>query len=151
MAVLYDTNVLFIIARDPTKEQLIRNKVNPNQEQEAISIVIAGELRSLVLQNGWGARRLANVEMLLAKMVIIGINSDMLVNRYVEIDVFSQGANPKMPLPGPDKSARNMGKNDLWIAATASLFNLRLITTDGDFDHLDKQFVRLGKVVQPII
>jgi predicted nucleic acid-binding protein len=30
-----------------------------------------------------------------------------------------------------------MGKNDLWIAATACVTHLPLITTDRDFDHLD--------------
>jgi predicted nucleic acid-binding protein len=30
-----------------------------------------------------------------------------------------------------------MGKNDLWIAATASVTNSALITTDKDFEHLD--------------
>ncbi len=29
-----------------------------------------------------------------------------------------------------------MGKNDLWIAATASVTGVTLMTTDGDFDHL---------------
>jgi predicted nucleic acid-binding protein len=33
-------------------------------------------------------------------------------------------------------SARNMGKNDLWIAATALATKATLITTDKDFDHL---------------
>jgi tRNA(fMet)-specific endonuclease VapC len=40
-----------------------------------------------------------------------------------------------------------MGKNDLWIAATASLLNLKLVTTDGDFDHLDSSFLSLHKVL----
>ena len=30
-----------------------------------------------------------------------------------------------------------MGKNDLWIAAVAKVLAIPLITTDGDFDHLD--------------
>lgn len=151
MAVLFDTNILLAIARDPSNEQAIRNKVNPHHEQEVISIVIVGELWSLVRQNGWGAKRLTDVETLLQKMVVIRVDSDMLVERYVEIDVFSQGKNPNLMLPEPDKSARNMGKNDLWIAATASLFNLRLITTDADFDHLENTFIRLHKFPQPIL
>jgi tRNA(fMet)-specific endonuclease VapC len=39
-----------------------------------------------------------------------------------------------------------MGKNDLWIAATASVLNIPLITTDNDFIHLDKTFLTLIKV-----
>jgi tRNA(fMet)-specific endonuclease VapC len=69
----------------------------------------------------------------------------------VEIDVYSQGRNPKLKLPGPNKSARNMGKNDLWIAATASPFNLRLITTDGDSEHLAPHFLRLSQFPLPLL
>ena len=34
-----------------------------------------------------------------------------------------------------------MGKNDLWIAATASLLGLELVTTDADFAHLHNYFL----------
>lgn len=34
-----------------------------------------------------------------------------------------------------------MGKNDLWIAATASVTGATLLTTDGDFDHLESAFL----------
>ena len=34
-----------------------------------------------------------------------------------------------------------MGKNDLWIAAVASVTRFRLLTTDADFDHLDPLFL----------
>jgi tRNA(fMet)-specific endonuclease VapC len=33
-------------------------------------------------------------------------------------------------------SARNMGKNDIWIAATARVLGATLLTTDKDFNHL---------------
>jgi tRNA(fMet)-specific endonuclease VapC len=36
-----------------------------------------------------------------------------------------------------------MGKNDLWIAATASVLKAILLTTDHDFDHLDKVLVEV--------
>jgi predicted nucleic acid-binding protein len=44
-------------------------------------------------------------------------------------------------------TARKMGKNDLWIAATAHLLNATLITTDNDFDHLKDAFIKLHKIV----
>lgn len=40
-------------------------------------------------------------------------------------------------------SARNMGKNDIWIASTASALKVPLITTDKDFKHLDGKFIEL--------
>ena len=36
-----------------------------------------------------------------------------------------------------------MGKNDLWIAATSSVYDLILLTTDKDFNHLDGEFLDL--------
>lgn len=36
-----------------------------------------------------------------------------------------------------------MGKNDLWIAATASAFGITLVTTDKDFDHLNGVFLEV--------
>lgn len=39
-----------------------------------------------------------------------------------------------------------MGKNDLWIAATASVTNTTLITTDKDFVHLDNVYLKLVSV-----
>lgn len=54
---------------------------------------------------------------------------------YAQIDAYSQGRLTLNPLPA-SLSARNMGKNDLWIAATALFFDLELHTADQDFDHL---------------
>lgn len=42
-------------------------------------------------------------------------------------------------------SARNIGKNDIWIAATALYFDFKLRMTDYDFDHLTEYGLRLVK------
>ena len=39
-----------------------------------------------------------------------------------------------------------MGKNDVWIAATASVLDATLLTTDNDFDHLNKEFLTVAKI-----
>ena len=39
-----------------------------------------------------------------------------------------------------------MGKNDLWIAATAALLGLKLVTTDADFNHLHQIFIEVHTV-----
>ncbi|MEZ4887560.1 MAG: hypothetical protein R3E32_22700 [Chitinophagales bacterium] len=39
-----------------------------------------------------------------------------------------------------------MGKNDLWIAATSNVYDLVLITTDNDFNHLSDEYIKLEKV-----
>ena len=44
-------------------------------------------------------------------------------------------------------TSRNMGKNDLWIAATAAVTQSKLLTTDGDFDHLNGSFIDLIRFI----
>lgn len=65
-----------------------------------------------------------------------------MLDVYAEIDAYSQGKHldKKHGL-----SSRNMGKNDLWIAATALVTNSTLITTDKDFDHLDPEFIKVKR------
>ena len=70
-------------------------------------------------------------------MVIVDIRFQELINAYAETDTFSQGNHETKNLK---KSARNMGKNDLWIAATTFITKSNLITTDNDFNHLHDQY-----------
>jgi len=65
------------------------------------------------------------MEFFLRKFLITDINSKDIIKKYGEIDAFSQGKLPGNPLKD---SSRNMGKNDLWIASTASVSNSRLIS-----------------------
>ena len=39
-----------------------------------------------------------------------------------------------------------MGKNDLWIAATALVTDSTLLTADGDFNHLTGVFIPVKKL-----
>ncbi len=106
----------------------------------AISIVTQGELRSLALQLHWGVHKQQRLEEAFRKVPRIDINNDSIIQRYAEIDTFSQGKLTGKDLP-PGMSSRNMGKNDLWIAATASVLNATLLTTDDDFSHLHDVFM----------
>lgn len=48
-----------------------------------------------------------------------------------------------------EKEARpaiQMGKNDVWIAATAAATGAWLVTADGDFDHLAPRFIQRVRV-----
>jgi len=80
------------------------------------------------------------MEKLLVEFIVVDINMEGIIRRYAEMDAFSQGKLIGAPLGMP---SRNMGKNDLWIAATASVLNLTLLTTDRDFDHLSPSFLNL--------
>jgi predicted nucleic acid-binding protein len=39
-----------------------------------------------------------------------------------------------------------MGKNDLWIAATASVLEATLLTLDHDFNHLRNEFLQVETI-----
>jgi len=41
----------------------------------------------------------------------------------------------------------SVGKNDLWIAATAKVTESTLVTTDKDFDHLEGIYFQLAKII----
>jgi len=140
MNYLYDTNVLLKYLREDTFKDKLEaefDMANP-ENRNLISIVTVGELMSLSLRNQWGARRIRKLDFIIKKFIIVDIRYLNLAQRYAEIDAFSQGKLKDKPL---NTSSRNMGKNDLWIAATASLVNARLITYDKDFDHLGSIFV----------
>ena len=74
----------------------------------------------------------------------IGINTESIIKRYAEIDAYSQGNLTDRPLA---TSARNMGKNDLWIAATASVYEARLLTLDKDFAHLNGVYLEVVSMI----
>jgi predicted nucleic acid-binding protein len=126
--IIIDTCVLIHIIRETiTGKKCIEeiSKVD-NEPNIIISVVTKAEIESFVLQNNWGK---------------------ILLDEYSKIDAYSKRkANDKSgnTLKG---SAKKMGKNDLWIASTTSALDIQLITTDGDFDHLNGTFIKLIKVV----
>ncbi|MCU0443340.1 MAG: type II toxin-antitoxin system VapC family toxin [Microscillaceae bacterium] len=129
MDYLLDTNILLKRLRQKT----------PILENEAISIVSHAEIWSLAIQFGWGQNKLNDLHKILSRITIINLDAT-IVGAYVDIDTFSQGKHPSLHLNG---SARNMGKNDIWIAATAHIEGLTLWTDDADFDHLSPNFIQI--------
>ena len=99
-----------------------------------ISVVVAGELEAFALKSSWGQRKVAVIRSMFERFGVFEIGAN-LIPSYAQLDAYSQGKLTTQPLP-PGMSARNMGKNDLWIAATALYFDLELHTADRDFDHL---------------
>jgi predicted nucleic acid-binding protein len=86
-----------------------------------------------------------NILMAYLKADTMLLNKVSTLNAYAEIDAFSLQRHPTMKLKG---SAKPMGKNDMWIAATAFATNATLLTADGKFMHLDKEFITI-KFYQP--
>jgi len=142
MTYLLDTNIVLSYLRGNRYRDFIEANyelLNPGNNC-VLSVVSIGELRSLALQNNWGLRRMNTLGNFLNRYIISDINVEDVVNQYAEIDAYSQGQLSGNPLPR-GMSARNMGKNDLWIAASASILDIPLISADRDFEHLNDVFL----------
>jgi len=167
MNFILDTNVLIhYIRMDKFAEKLdVTFRPFAAGNRPVVPIVVFGEVKSIAMQNGWGAKKLALLDELLLKVLRADITLE-IVERYAEIDAYSQGkldfsASDEIritsdePISGEftlsDKysgfTSRNMGKNDLWIAATASVLKTKLLTADADFDHLDAVFLEVERVI----
>ena len=119
---------------------------NPNI---IISVVTKGELESFAKQNKWGQNKLTQLTNFLNQATYIDIeNADhILLDAYSDIDAFSKRKIADKNGNLLNGSAIKMGKNDLWIAATALAIDIPVITTDGDFDHLNGTMLNVLKVV----
>ncbi len=147
MAILIDSNLVLEIVRDNSVDAKVKNYVNPKNEKTYISYVTVAEIKSLASQSKWGTPKLDKLEQVLQDIYIIDIELEAILQAYITIDTFSQGELEGFSLKG---SAKNMGKNDLWIAATAHVLKVPLFTTDKDFHHLKDVFVNL-KWINPTI
>ena len=145
MNFIIDTNILVhYIRKDKFAEKLdVTFRPFAAGNRPVVPIVVFGEVKSIAMQNGWGAKKLALLDELLLKVLRADITLE-IVERYAEIDAFSQNKLANRPLSA---TSRNMGKNDLWIAATASVLKAKLLTADADFDHLDAVFLEVERVI----
>jgi tRNA(fMet)-specific endonuclease VapC len=128
---LLNTNIVVHFIRDSPLWMRIRGTYSlltavptPN-----LSVVSAGELRSLSMQWGWGTRKLDQLEFALGFFRVRSIDDPEILELYAAIDSFRESL------------GRKMGKNDVWIAATAAVTGATLLTTDRDFDHLAPRFL----------
>ena len=141
---ILDTGIVLGYATAAGYAEYVERKFNlfkpPNIPM--ISVVSKGEIYSLAIQRRWGATKLKILDELLRKLPLVDINTEQIIRRYAEIDAYSLSKDPARPLP-KDQTARQMGKNDLWIAATASVLKAKLLTTDHDFDHLQGVFAEV--------
>ena len=140
MNYVLDTNILIHILTGSEKGKIAVTTMEEEHVTSIISIVTKAELLSIAQKRRWGNKKVGTLKFLLDKLVVIPIKTDEIVRVYAEIDAYSQGKLIGKKLPG---SARNMGKNDLWIAATAYLTKSTLMTTDNDFNHLESVYLEL--------
>jgi tRNA(fMet)-specific endonuclease VapC len=146
MRYVLDTNILIHAIRKSEIFVQINQKyaLFSGDHDLLISAVSIGELESFALQNQWGQKRMNDMTALLTELKPISVSANRsLIRTYAEIDAFSQGKHPTLTL---NNSARNMGKNDLWIATTAAIHEAMLLSTDADFTHLDAIFFYFDQI-----
>lgn len=114
-----------------------------------ISVVTVAETLSLAIQFGWGQKQKEKLREIVNKIPAVPITRD-IVDMYAEIDTYSQGKNPTIHLPS-GITARNMGKNDVWIASLCAVIKGSLLTTDHDFDHLNISFFEVIYIDQSLV
>lgn len=147
MNYLWDTNILLYSLRKLGFLDTIKRQygLDDTLSNVYISIVTVGEIHSLALRNSWGKNRMALLYKLLDSLTAIFVDDNPdLIQMYSEIDNYSQNHHPTLRMTG---SARKMGKNDLWIAATAAVAQATLISPDDDFTHLNGLFLFFDKIV----
>lgn len=124
---LLDTNVVLELLRKSPAGQRIDREFSLSGElgRNLICVVTAGELLALARRFGWGTAKIDLLTATLNELVVLDINDAVVWKAYAEIAEFTV------------RSGRTMGQNDLWIAATARAYDVPLLTTDRDFDHLN--------------
>jgi predicted nucleic acid-binding protein len=142
MNYLLDTNIIIIYSKSRDLAKAIEQDYQLFIEENnlAISIVSIAEINSIIHQFKIGDKRRRAIDQLLEQTTRLDISYDRIVQLYEEIDAFSQGRHNTL---SSNFSAINMGKNDIWIAATASAFDITLVTTDKDFNHLNGIFLNV--------
>lgn len=149
--IVIDTCVFIHIVRDTLTGRKCLEALEKYDEAANIivSVVTKAELESFIAQNNWGKPKIDRLNKILAEITYIDIaNADhLLIDSYTEIDAFSKRKIKDRNGNLLSGSARKMGKNDLWIAATAYALDTPLMTTDGDFDHLNGIHLNIMKVV----
>lgn len=128
---LLDTNVLIHFVRGSAVWDRIRDAYHPltAEPQPIVSVVSAGEIRSLATQWNWGKQKLDQMEFALNTFELHTILDAAIIEMYATIDAYCESI------------GQSLGKNDLWIAATAAITGATLLTTDHDFDRLSPRFL----------
>ncbi len=144
MTYILDSNILIYLVRENSSVISTLDEMDVfGANVSSISFASFGESLAFALKNKWGTSKIARLEFLLKRIPNLEIAGRPLADAYAEIDAFSQRRHPTLK---STFSARNMGKNDLWIAATAHLSDATLLTTDNDFDHLSPHFFKIQKI-----
>lgn len=128
---LLDTNILIHYSRRNEIGERIESRYQlfTTPSIPLVSYVSEAEARAFATYRAWGEAALTQLSFLFSVFRVVPMDSPDLLPAYIEIDVYSR------------RKGIKMGKNDLWIAATAKVTGATVLTTDQDFDHLSGVFL----------
>lgn len=119
---LLDTSVVLHATRQRSPVSIAIDaqfKLSESRFRPAICEVSVGEL--LAFSKAWGEKRRALLKVQIDKTLIIPIAHPGIHQRWADISSALQ------------KAGLAVGQNDIWIAATASVAGMTLLSTDKDF------------------
>ena len=124
MAYLLDTSVVLHATRQGSKVSQtidLQFALSSSRFRPAICEVSIGELLAFTLSHTWGDRRKAVLQAQIDNSLVIPISHPGIHLCWAEMSSSLRAA------------GEAVGQNDIWIAATAKVANLTLLTTDKDF------------------
>lgn len=131
-----DTGILLGLVIDKAWPALDTSGAKDHAALRLTSIVCHGELLSISQRRNWGCTKRARVESVLNAIQPVPVASRALLDTYAHMEAWSRGKQQGPAGESPIKPSRKMGKNDLWLAATAHLARATLLSTDRDFEHM---------------
>jgi tRNA(fMet)-specific endonuclease VapC len=131
-----DTSVLLNLVRGKELGERIDRSfgLRASLYHHTISIVTHGEIRALAERRSWSLAKRGVLAAALNNLITLNLDNESVIDAYVQIAETCRSA---------ARGERIMGQNDMWIAASALVCGLPLITTDTDFDHLNGRLLRV--------
>ena len=140
-----DTNILLHYVRQSDLAQEVERQLNLLSKDAVpmIASVSIGEILGFVQRQQWGQPKINRLKKLMEKLIVIDISAvdDQLMDAYATLWNYSKNTLPD------DKLGQSIGigQNDVWIAALAHTAKAELVTTDGDFDHLNGKWITVHR------
>ncbi|MCR4317750.1 MAG: PIN domain-containing protein [Planctomycetes bacterium] len=138
---LLDTGILLLLVRGgPLGKHIDATyRLTSAPFRPLVCVVTHAEIWALADRHEWGKKKRECLKQMLDNLVRVDIEKQTVLDAYVEID----SACYKHP-----KGHKNMGKNDMWIAAVAKVTGATLLTIDNDFDHLSPKLINVVYIDQ---
>ena len=148
---LLDTNLLLgtLSKKSWALDAYDEFQLNESDVYRYTSIICYGEILALATRNQWQNKKLANLRELLDDISVLHVDHVKIAKAYSAIRSWSE--RQTFDSPGgisPPNPGRSMQQNDLWIAATAHVHKITLLSTDKDFEHLQDAWIEFRHLKQ---